>query len=75
MKKLMRNAYAKVNLALDVLRRREDGYHDVCMIMQNLSLYDTLTLRSQFPVTRSLCHVMSEILSIRRLHLWGRPII
>ena len=43
MKKLMRNAYAKVNLALDVLRRREDGYHDVCMIMQNLSLYDTLT--------------------------------
>ena len=43
MKTLTRNAYAKVNLALDVLRRREDGYHDVCMIMQNLSLYDTLT--------------------------------
>lgn len=43
MKMLTRNAYAKVNLALDVLRRREDGYHDVCMIMQNLSLYDTLT--------------------------------
>ena len=42
MKTLTRNAYAKVNLALDVLRRREDGYHDVCMIMQNLSLYDTL---------------------------------
>lgn len=43
MKTFTRNAYAKVNLALDVLRRREDGYHDVCMIMQNLSLYDTLT--------------------------------
>ena len=28
-------AYAKVNLALDVLRRRPDGYHDVKMIMQN----------------------------------------
>ena len=27
MKTLTRNAYAKVNLALDVLRRREDGYH------------------------------------------------
>ena len=40
---LQLKAYAKVNLALDVLRRREDGYHDVCMIMQNLSLYDTLT--------------------------------
>lgn len=36
-------AYAKVNLALDVLRRRPDGYHDVKMIMQNLSLCDELT--------------------------------
>lgn len=36
-------AYAKVNLALDVIRRRPDGYHDVKMIMQNLSLYDVLT--------------------------------
>ncbi len=37
------NAYAKVNLALDVIRRRPDGYHDVRMIMQNLSLHDVLT--------------------------------
>lgn len=43
MKTITRKAYAKVNLALDVLRRREDGYHDVSMIMQNLNLYDTLT--------------------------------
>lgn len=35
-------AYAKVNLALDVLRRRPDGYHDVKMIMQNLDIYDEL---------------------------------
>lgn len=35
-------AYAKVNLALDVLRKREDGYHDVRMIMQNLDIYDEL---------------------------------
>lgn len=35
-------AYAKVNLALDVLRKREDGYHDVKMIMQNLDIYDEL---------------------------------
>lgn len=40
-------AYAKVNLALDVLRRREDGYHDVKMIMQNLDIYDEL----EFQVT------------------------
>ena len=27
-------AFAKINLGLDVLRRREDGYHEVRMIMQ-----------------------------------------
>ena len=36
-------ALAKVNLGLDVLRRREDGYHEVKMIMQTIGLYDTLT--------------------------------
>ncbi len=35
-------AYAKVNLALDVLRRRPDGYHEVKMVMQNLDIYDEL---------------------------------
>lgn len=37
-------AYAKVNLGLDVLRRREDGYHEVSMIMQTVKLYDKLTM-------------------------------
>ena len=37
-------AMAKVNLGLDVLRRRENGYHDVKMVMQTVNLYDTLTL-------------------------------
>lgn len=37
-------AYAKINLGLDVLRKREDGYHDVCMIMQSLELHDTITI-------------------------------
>lgn len=38
-------AYAKINLGLDVLRKREDGYHEVRMIMQSISLADTLVLR------------------------------
>ncbi len=38
------NAYAKINLGLDVLRRRPDGYHDVSMIMQSLDLHDTITI-------------------------------
>ena len=37
-------AYAKINLVLDVLRRREDGYHEVRMVMQTVSLYDDLEL-------------------------------
>lgn len=40
-------AYAKVNLALDVLRKRPDGYHDVKMVMQNIDIYDEL----EFTVT------------------------
>ena len=41
--KLERKAYAKINLGLDVTGVREDGYHIVKMIMQNVDLYDTLT--------------------------------
>lgn len=37
-------AYAKINLGLDVLRKRVDGYHDVCMIMQSLELHDKITI-------------------------------
>lgn len=37
-------AMAKVNLGLDVIGRRANGYHDVKMIMQTVDLYDTLTL-------------------------------
>lgn len=37
-------AYAKINLGLDVLCRREDGYHDVKMIMQTIQMYDMLEM-------------------------------
>ena len=37
-------AYAKINLGLDVLRKREDGYHDVSMIMQSIKLHDRITI-------------------------------
>ncbi len=38
-------ALAKINLGLDVLRRREDGYHEVRMIMQTIHLYDKIQIR------------------------------
>lgn len=40
---IKRKAYAKINLSLDVLRRREDGYHEVRMIMQTVNIFDELT--------------------------------
>lgn len=43
MEQITRKAYAKINLGLDVLRRREDGYHEVKMIMQTVDIFDTLT--------------------------------
>ena len=37
-------ATAKINLALDVIRKREDGYHEVRMVMQMVGMYDRLSL-------------------------------
>lgn len=37
-------AMAKINLGLDVVRRREDGYHEVRMIMQTIRMYDSIEL-------------------------------
>lgn len=36
-------AYAKINLTLEVLGRREDGYHEVATVLQTVSLHDRLT--------------------------------
>ena len=38
------DARAKINLTLDILRRREDGYHDMQMVMQSVTLADRLTV-------------------------------
>ena len=39
------DANAKINLTLDILGLREDGYHEVAMVMQEVSLHDTLSLK------------------------------
>lgn len=44
MKELKLKAMAKINLGLDVLRKREDGYHELRMIMQTIRLYDRVHL-------------------------------
>ena len=44
-------AYAKVNLSLEVIGRRDDGYHEIVTIMQTVSLTDTLTIRQADALT------------------------
>ena len=42
--KIQERAPAKINLALDILGRRTDGYHELRMVMQSVSLCDTVTV-------------------------------
>lgn len=44
--KITVRAYAKINLMLDILSRLENGYHDLYMIMQSVSLYDTVHIET-----------------------------
>ena len=43
-RRIARKAFAKINLVLDVVGARTDGYHEVNMIMQTVGLYDTVTV-------------------------------
>lgn len=47
MDRMQLRAMAKINLGLDVLRRREDGYHEVRMIMQTVHIFDQLQLEKR----------------------------
>ena len=44
MNKITLKAYAKINLGLDVIRRMENGYHEVRMVMQSIDLYDKVNI-------------------------------
>lgn len=44
MEKILETAYAKINLGLDVLGKRPDGYHEVRMVMQSIGLSDVVEL-------------------------------
>ena len=44
MKQLRQSAPAKINLALDILGRREDGFHEMRMVMQTVSLCDRVSI-------------------------------
>ena len=44
MEKIELKAYGKINLGLDVIRKRPDGYHDLDMIMQMVDVYDDIVI-------------------------------
>ncbi len=68
-------AYGKINLGLDVLRQREDGYHEVRMIMQTVGIFDRIDLiREKEPgihVDTNLCYLPNNEnnLAYRAAHL------
>lgn len=47
MDEIILDAYGKINLALDVLHKRDDGYHEINTIMQQIDLKDTIILRNR----------------------------
>ena len=61
MDKIVTKAYAKINLGLDVLRRRPDGYHEVKMVMQTVDLYDVLLLSKEVEETITISTQREEI--------------
>lgn len=44
MKKVVTKAFAKINLSLDVLGKLDNGYHEVQMVMQSVSVFDLVTV-------------------------------
>lgn len=57
-------AYAKVNLALDVVRRREDGYHDLEMIMAPIFLHDLILVDPIYNDPRIVLETNSQIIPV-----------
>lgn len=60
-------APAKLNLTLDVLRGRSDGYHDLMMIMQTIDIYDELTITETTgsDITLTMSKELPEMLSFK----------
>lgn len=47
------NAYAKINLTLDVLNKREDGYHNLRSVMHTIDIFDSVFITKQRNITSS----------------------
>ena len=66
------SAHAKINLTLEVLGRRDDGYHEIASILQTIDLHDTLTLESDDDIALDCDRpemASSDNLALRAAHL------
>ncbi len=52
---VIKQAFAKINLFLDVTAKREDGYHDILSYMQGVTLCDTLTVSFEAAEKKTVC--------------------
>ena len=84
MNTIQMKAYGKVNLGLDVIRRRKDGYHEVRMIMQTVQLYDKITMEERrqkgitletnlsfLPVNENNIAYKAARMLMEEFHIWG----
>ena len=62
-KNILVKSPAKINLFLDILKKRSDGYHDVNMVMQTVTLFDTITLSKTLENTISINILGNELLA------------
>lgn len=61
--KIELKAYGKINLGLDVIRKRPDGYHDLDMIMQTVNVYDDIVITKIDGSDKIIVTTDKEILS------------
>ena len=74
---VVEKGYAKINLGLEVVNKRDDGYHDLAMIMTSIELSDELYLEDD-PFSQQVkidCDKMSHIALHRRGNLYALAIL
>ena len=65
-KRLRIRTHAKVNLYLEILGRRSDGYHDIDTVMQTVALSDEMELEEQASGSEVVCEAPGVPLNERR---------
>ncbi len=63
MEEIQLKAYGKINLGLDVIRKRPDGYHDLDMIMQTVGIYDDIIIKKTHTFGEIKVETDTEVLS------------